>query len=389
MKMRNIKNNKFKDVKILCVGDVILDSYVHGDVERISPEAPIPILKIIKESFVLGGAGNVARNICSGGGSCHLISVVGDDINHRILKKLSKVEKRLTVNFLIEKNSMTTKKQRYISGQQQILRVDSEKNIKIKSSLKKRILDSFTNKLKDSDLVIICTHLNSYKSIFKKILPYLSGKTIVSDVGSAKESAIASVEKFTQNKINFVPAHPIAGTEKSGPSAGFAELFENRWCIITPLKNNTSKDINIIKIFWKKLGSKVEIMTPSRHDRVMAITSHLPHLIAYNIVSTAADLENITRSDVIKYSASGFRDFTRIASSDPTMWRDVFLSNKDSVLEMISRFSEDLSVLQKAIRWNDGESLYKLFSKTKKVREKIIKAGQDTTDADFGRSKRK
>mgnify|MGYP001270848037 FL=1 len=268
------------------------------------------------------------------------------------------------------------------------------RSLKTRNAAKKlKITDKIENNIgncvKDSDLVIICTHLNSYKSIFKKILPYLSGKTIVSDVGSAKESAIASVEKFTQNKINFVPAHPIAGTEKSGPSAGFAELFENRWCIITPLKNNTSKDINIIKIFWKKLGSKVEIMTPSRHDRVMAITSHLPHLIAYNIVSTAADLENITRSDVIKYSASGFRDFTRIASSDPTMWRDVFLSNKDSVLEMISRFSEDLSVLQKAIRWNDGESLYKLFSKTKKVREKIIKAGQDTTDADFGRSKRK
>jgi len=263
------------------------------------------------------------------------------------------------------------------------------RNAAEKLKITDKIENNIGNCVKDSDLVIICTHLNSYKSIFKKISPYLSGKTIVSDVGSAKESAIASVEKFTQNKINFVPAHPIAGTEKSGPSAGFAELFENRWCIITPLKNNTSKDINIIKIFWKKLGSKVEIMTPSRHDRVMAITSHLPHLIAYNIVSTAADLENITRSDVIKYSASGFRDFTRIASSDPTMWRDVFLSNKDAVLEMISRFSEDLSVLQKAIRWNDGESLYKLFSKTKKVREKIIKAGQDTTDADFGRSKRK
>lgn len=263
------------------------------------------------------------------------------------------------------------------------------RNAAEKLKITDKIENNIGNCVKDSDLVIICTHLNSYKSIFKKISPYLSGKTIVSDVGSAKESAIASVEKFTQNKINFVPAHPIAGTEKSGPSAGFAELFENRWCIITPLKNNTSKDINIIKMFWKKLGSKVEIMTPSRHDRVMAITSHLPHLIAYNIVSTAADLENITRSDVIKYSASGFRDFTRIASSDPTMWRDVFLSNKDAVLEMISRFSEDLSVLQKAIRWDDGESLYKLFSKTKKVREKIIKAGQDTTDADFGRSKRK
>ncbi len=305
--------------------------------------------------------------------------------NKRLFKKVSIIGLGLigsSIALAIKRKNLA----QVISGYSRSLKT---RNAAKKLKITDKIENNIGNCVKDSDLVIICTHLNSYKSIFKKISPYLSGKTIVSDVGSAKESAIASVEKFTQNKINFVPAHPIAGTEKSGPSAGFAELFENRWCIITPLKNNTSKDINIIKIFWKKLGSKVEIMTPSRHDRVMAITSHLPHLIAYNIVSTAADLENITRSDVIKYSASGFRDFTRIASSDPTMWRDVFLSNKDAVLEMISRFSEDLSVLQKAIRWDDGESLYKLFSKTKKVREKIIKAGQDTTDADFGRSKRK
>ena len=162
----------------------------------------------------------------------------------------------------------------------------------------------------------------------------------------------------------------------------------NRWCIITPISGNSKKNVNKIKSLWKSLGSQIEIMSPERHDKVMAITSHLPHLIAYNIVSTAADLEDVTKSDIIKYSASGFRDFTRIASSDPTMWRDIFLNNKEAVLEMIGRFSEDLSALQKAVRWEDGDSLFKLFSRTKKIREKIITAGQDTDVADFGRSKR-
>ena len=228
-------------------------------------------------------------------------------------------------------------------------------------------------------MVIICTHLSSYKSIFKKISPHLNKDAIVTDVGSAKESSISEVESLIKKKINFVPAHPIAGTEKSGPKAGFAELFEERWCIITPLKGNKTRDINKVKTFWKKLGSKVETMTPSRHDKVMAVTSHLPHLIAYNMVHTAADLENFTKSDIVKYSASGFRDFTRIASSDPTMWRDVILANREAVLEMIGRFSEDLSAIQKSIRWEDGDSLYKLFSKTRIIREKIIKAGQDTS----------
>ena len=249
------------------------------------------------------------------------------------------------------------------------------KKLKLTSEIKNNISDC----VKNSDLVIICTHLSSYKSIFKKISPHLNKDAIVTDVGSAKESSISEVESLIKKKINFVPAHPIAGTEKSGPKAGFAELFEERWCIITPLKGNKTRDINKVKTFWKKLGSKVEIMTPS----------HLPHLIAYNMVHTAADLENFTKSDIVKYSASGFRDFTRIASSDPTMWRDVILANRKAVLEMISRFSEDLSAIQKSIRWEDGDSLHKLFSKTRIVREKIIKAGQDTSDADFGRSKRK
>ena len=259
------------------------------------------------------------------------------------------------------------------------------KKLKLTSEIKNNISDC----VKNSDLVIICTHLSSYKSIFKKISPHLTKDAIVTDVGSAKESSISEVESLIKKKINFVPAHPIAGTEKSGPKAGFAELFEERWCIITPLKVNKTRDINKVKTFWKKLGSKVETMTPSRHDKVMAVTSHLPHLIAYNMVHTAADLENFTKSDIVKYSASGFRDFTRIASSDPTMWRDVILANREAVLEMIGRFSEDLSAIQKSIRWGDGDSLHKLFSKTRIVREKIIKAGQDTSDADFGRSKRK
>ena len=261
------------------------------------------------------------------------------------------------------------------------------------TSKRLRLVDKVSNKLEDSvrgsDLIIICTPLSSYANIIKKIIPHISKGTIISDVGSAKEKTINEIIPLLSNDDIFIPAHPIAGTEKSGPSAGFAELFDDRWCIITPLKNNKKSHINKVKNLWKSLGSDVEVMSPQRHDRVMAITSHLPHLIAYNIVSTAADLENVTKSDIIKYSASGFRDFTRIASSDPTMWRDIFLNNKEAVLEMISRFTEDLTALQKSIRWEDGKSLHKLFSKTRKVRDKIISAGQDTVDADFGRSKKR
>jgi len=267
----------------------------------------------------------------------------------------------------------------------------TEKTRKI--AKKKRIVDEtinrISNRISEMDLIIICSPLSTYEKIFNLIDPHLSKKTIVTDVGSAKSRIVKNFHLSKDRVFDFIPAHPIAGTEQSGPNAGFHELFIDRWCIITPIPGNKKRNINTVKKMWKSMGSNIEIMTPERHDQTMAITSHLPHLIAYNIVSTAADIENVTKSDVIKYSASGFRDFTRIAASDPTMWRDVLLSNKDSLLEVISRFSEDLSMLQKAIRWEDGETLYKLFSKTRKIRNKIIDAGQDVSVPDFGRSKKK
>ena len=252
---------------------------------------------------------------------------------------------------------------------------------KVESSLEKTV--------KSADLVIICTPLSTYKTLIGSIRPYLKVGAIISDVGSAKSKVMADAEKILGNDFDFIPAHPIAGTEQSGPEAGFSELFINRWCIVTPYAHSKKKNIILIKKLWQKIGSSVEVMTPEHHDRVLAITSHLPHLIAYNIVNTAADLETVTKSDVIKYSASGFRDFTRIASSDPTMWRDIFINNKEAVLEMIGRFSEDLSVLQKAVRWCDAAALFKLFSGTRKIRKKIIAAGQDIDTADFGRAKKK
>ena len=258
-----------------------------------------------------------------------------------------------------------------------------------KIKLVSRVETTLEKTVKNADLVIICTPLSSYKKLFSSIKPHLKKSTIITDVGSAKTKVMADVKKIISGEFDFIPAHPIAGTEKSGPEAGFAELFINRWCIITPYKDANKKNITIVKKFWEKIGSSVEIMSPEHHDRVLAITSHLPHLIAYNIVNTAADLETVTKSDVIKYSASGFRDFTRIASSDPTMWRDIFINNKEAVLEMIGRFSEDLSVLQKAVRWNDEDTLFKIFSGTRKIRKKIIAAGQDIDADDFGRSKKK
>ena len=187
--------------------------------------------------------------------------------------------------------------------------------------------------------------------------------------------------------VHFVPGHPIAGTEQSGPEAGFAELFDDRWTILTPEPRTDKAAVETLKAFWAALGAKVEIMTPEHHDMVLAVTSHLPHLIAYNIVNTAEHLERVTNSEVIKFSAGGFRDFTRIAASDPTMWRDVFLNNKEAVLEMLGRFSEDLTVLQRAIRFGDGETLFRLFTEARAVRRGIIEAGQDTAAPDFGRQK--
>ena len=236
-----------------------------------------------------------------------------------------------------------------------------------------------------ADLVIICVPVGASAQAIADCAPGLRDGAIVTDVGSVKGAVIRAVTPHMPEHAIFVPGHPIAGTERSGPEAGFAALFRDRWCILTPEPETPGVACDKVAAFWRRIGSSVEVMDPAHHDLVLAITSHLPHLIAYNIVGTAADLETVTRSEVIKFSASGFRDFTRIAASDPTMWRDVFLNNKEAVLEMLGRFSEDLASLQRAIRWEDGDTLYDLFTRTRAIRRGIVEAGQDTGAADFGR----
>jgi cyclohexadieny/prephenate dehydrogenase len=236
-----------------------------------------------------------------------------------------------------------------------------------------------------ADLVILCTPVGVYEKIAKEIGPHLKPGAVVSDVGSVKAAAVRDIGPHMPDGVHFIAGHPIAGTEQSGPEAGFAELFDGRWCILTPEADSDRMALAKLESFWQRLGSQVEIMTPEHHDMVLAITSHVPHLIAYNIVNTAAHLERVTDTEVIKFSAGGFRDFTRIAASDPVMWRDVFLNNKDAVLEMLGRFSEDLVTLQRAIRFGDGETLERLFGDARKLRRGIIQAGQDTAVPDFGR----
>jgi cyclohexadieny/prephenate dehydrogenase len=236
-----------------------------------------------------------------------------------------------------------------------------------------------------ADLVMVCVHLGAYAEIGKRIGPALGKGAIVTDVGSTKQSAIRDLKPHLPRGVHLVPGHPVAGTEHSGPAAGFAELFDNRWCILTPpLKTSKAATAKVTQ-FWRGCGAHVTSMDPRHHDLVLAITSHLPHLIAYNIVGTAADLEQVTKSEVIKYSAGGFRDFTRIAASDPVFWRDVFLNNKDAVLEILGRFTEDLTALQRAIRWGDGAALEDRFTRTRAIRRGIIQAGQETPAPDFGR----
>lgn len=242
-----------------------------------------------------------------------------------------------------------------------------------------------TEAVRDADLVIACIPVGASESVAQQIGPHLKTGAIITDVGSVKRSVVNQMQPHLPDSVHFIPGHPIAGTEYSGPASGFASLFDDRWCILTPLETSAPSAVKQLTAFWQGLGSNVDLMDPDHHDLVLATTSHLPHLIAYNIVGTAADLEDVTQSEVIKYSASGFRDFTRIASSDPTMWRDVFLHNKEAVLEMLSRFSEDLSSLQRAIRWEDGDKLFELFSRTRDIRRSIIDAGQDTDEPDFGR----
>lgn len=248
-----------------------------------------------------------------------------------------------------------------------------------------RVFATASEAVAGADLIILCSPVGTYGALAREIGPALMSQAIVTDVGSVKAAVVRDVGPHMPKSVHFIPGHPIAGTEQSGPDSGFAELFANRWCILTPLADSNPDAVAKLTAFWEACGSNVEIMTPEHHDLVLAITSHLPHLIAYNIVSTAADLEEVTDSEVIKFSAGGFRDFTRIAASDPTMWRDVFLNNKDAVLEMLGRFSEDLSALQRAIRWGDGDMLFNLFTRSRQIRRSIIAAGQDTAAPDFGR----
>jgi cyclohexadieny/prephenate dehydrogenase len=239
--------------------------------------------------------------------------------------------------------------------------------------------------VREADFVVLATPVGAFAGLARAIAPHLKRGAIVSDVGSVKAAVIRDVVPHIPLGVHFVPAHPIAGTEQSGPEAGFAELFDGRWCVLTPPPGTDAQAVETVKAFWRRCGSEVEVMDARHHDLVLAITSHVPHLIAYNIVGTAADLETVTQSEVIKFSAGGFRDFTRIAASDPTMWRDVFLNNREAVLEMLGRFSEDLTALQRAIRWGDGEALFNLFTRTRAIRRSIVEAGQDTPAPNFGR----
>ena len=239
--------------------------------------------------------------------------------------------------------------------------------------------------VRGADLVILCVPVGLCGPIAQEIGPHLAPGAILTDVGSVKGSIVRDVAPHVPKGAHFVAAHPIAGTEQSGPESGFAELFDNRWCILTPQPDTDAGATARLEGFWRALGSKVAVMTPEHHDMVLAITSHVPHLIAFNIVNTAAHLARVTDSEVIQFSAGGFRDFTRIAASDPTMWRDVFLNNKDAVLEMLGRFSEDLTELQKAIRYGDGDKLYRMFADARAIHHDIIEAGQDTAKPDFGR----
>jgi cyclohexadieny/prephenate dehydrogenase len=248
-----------------------------------------------------------------------------------------------------------------------------------------KVVDTNAEAVEGADLVIVCIPVGASGAVAKEIGPRLQQGAIVSDVGSVKGSVLRDMAPHIPAGVHFVPAHPVAGTEYSGPDAGFAELFVNRWCILTPPENADPQAVERLKTFWTKLGANVETMPADHHDLVLGITSHLPHLIAYTIVGTADELSEVTRSEVLKFSAGGFRDFTRIAASDPTMWRDVFLANKDAVLEMLGRFNEDLSSLTRAMRSGDGQALFDHFTRTRAIRKGIVEIGQDSAAPDFGR----
>jgi len=248
-----------------------------------------------------------------------------------------------------------------------------------------RVVETNVEATEDADLVILCIPVGACGAVAQEIADHLKPGAIVSDVGSVKGAVVKDMAPYLPAGAHFVPAHPVAGTEDSGPDSGFPELFINRWCILTPPEGTDPDAVEKLRAFWVALGARVEIMTPDHHDLVLAITSHLPHLIAYTIVGTADELAQVTSSEVIKFSAGGFRDFTRIAASDPIMWRDVFLANKEAVLEMLGTFNEDLSKLTRAIRRADGEALFEHFTRTRAIRRGIVEIGQDSAAPDFGR----
>ena len=247
-----------------------------------------------------------------------------------------------------------------------------------------RVYDTASEAVAEADLVILCVPVGAMAEAAGALADALPADAIVSDVGSSK-AAVADALRAALPGQTVIPAHPVAGTERSGPDAGFAELFRHRWCILTPPDGADPQAVSRVSQFWEALGAHVEVMDAAHHDLVLAVTSHIPHLIAYTIVGTASDLEGVTRGEVIKYSAGGFRDFTRIAASDPVMWRDVFLTNRDAVLEMLGRFTEDLTSLQRAIRNGDGDKLFDLFTRTRAIRRSIVEQGQDDARPDFGR----
>jgi cyclohexadieny/prephenate dehydrogenase len=248
-----------------------------------------------------------------------------------------------------------------------------------------QVVESNAAAVEGADLVIVCVPVGACGEIARDIAEHLADRAIVSDVGSVKGSVLRDMGRYLPPNVHFIPAHPVAGTEYSGPDAGFAELFVNRWCILTPPPNADPVAVDKLATFWRALGANVETMEADHHDLVLAITSHLPHLIAYTIVGTADELSEVTKSEVLQFSAGGFRDFTRIAASDPTMWRDVFLANKDAVLEMLGRFNEDISALTRAIRRGDGDALFDHFTRTRAIRKGIVQIGQDSPAPDFGR----
>lgn len=247
------------------------------------------------------------------------------------------------------------------------------------------ITPTASDAVKDADLVILCVPVGAMGAVMQEIAPHLKSGAIVSDVGSTKRSVIDAVKQHVPKGVHLVPAHPLAGTEHSGPNSGFAELFDNRWCLLTPEEGTDQAAVDRLSAFWTKLGANVDFMDPDHHDLVLAVTSHVPHLIAYTMVGVADDLHRVTDSEVINYSAAGFRDFTRIAASDPTMWRDVFMANKEASLEILGRFTEELFALQRAIRKGDGDQLHDYFTRTRAIRRSIVEAGQDTDAPNFGR----